>query len=220
MLVAASNVQFRNNLILGKSETPETFAVETNTNYSSSDYNGFRPNEGAQFSFEWSSPPFWILANYAAKGTLSPQERIKAEAARKKTDDSRRSGNTARPRARTGTAYIVDYDVFQKVTPPDPTIRACCTSLRISISNFAQDRWRWMPECGCRTSTMDSRARRRIWAHTKWASRCRTTARGSRSSISRLIYHARSVTLGVLLSAILIYRSRCQSCIRCPNSRE
>ena len=57
MLLAASNVHYRNNLILGKSETLETFAVETNTNYSSSDYNGFRPNEGAQFSFEWSTPP-------------------------------------------------------------------------------------------------------------------------------------------------------------------
>ena len=56
MLLAASNVHYRNNLILGKSETLETFAVETNTNYSSSDYNGFRPNEGAEFSFEWSSP--------------------------------------------------------------------------------------------------------------------------------------------------------------------
>ena len=48
MLLAASNVQYRNNLILGKSETPETFAVETNTNYSSSDYNGFRPNPKAR----------------------------------------------------------------------------------------------------------------------------------------------------------------------------
>jgi hypothetical protein len=55
MLLAASNVHYRNNLILGKSETLETFAVETNTNYSSSDYNGFRPNDGAMFSFEWST---------------------------------------------------------------------------------------------------------------------------------------------------------------------
>src|SRR5215468_2686587 len=45
MLLAASNVHYRNNLILGKSDTLETFAVETNTNNSSSDYNGFRPNE-------------------------------------------------------------------------------------------------------------------------------------------------------------------------------
>ena len=32
--------------------------METYTNYSSSDYNGFRPNEGAEFSFGWMSPPF------------------------------------------------------------------------------------------------------------------------------------------------------------------
>ena len=71
MLGAISNIHFRNNLILGRSETPEVFAVETYTNYSSSDYNGFHPNEGAEFSFEWMSPavrrdvplrgpePFW-----------------------------------------------------------------------------------------------------------------------------------------------------------------
>ena len=64
MLLAASNVHYRNNLILGKSETLETFAVETNTNYSSSDYNGFRPNEGAEFSFEWSSPARSLRANF------------------------------------------------------------------------------------------------------------------------------------------------------------
>ena len=71
MLLAASNVHYRNNLILGKSETLETFAVETNTNYSSSDYNGFRPNEGAEFSFEWSTPPLTMRANFPGEpGTL------------------------------------------------------------------------------------------------------------------------------------------------------
>ena len=71
MLLAASNVHYRNNLILGKSETLETFAVETNTNYSSSDYNGFRPNEGAEFSFEWSTPPRSLRANFPGEpGTL------------------------------------------------------------------------------------------------------------------------------------------------------
>src|SRR5205823_5653118 len=67
MLLAASNVHYRNNLILGKSETPEIFAVETNTNYSSSDYNGFRPNEGAEFSFEWSTPPFAMRSNFPGR---------------------------------------------------------------------------------------------------------------------------------------------------------
>ena len=81
MLLAASNVHYRNNLILGKSETLETFAVETNTNYSSSDYNGFRPNEGAEFSFEWSTPPLSMRANFPGEpGKLSTQEQTQFEA--------------------------------------------------------------------------------------------------------------------------------------------
>ena len=75
MLLAPSNIHFRNNLILGKSETLETFAIETNTNYSSSDYNGFRPNEGAEFSFEWSTPPMTMHANFLGEpGIRSTQE--------------------------------------------------------------------------------------------------------------------------------------------------
>src|SRR4030095_1654536 len=81
MLLAASNVHYRNNLILGKSETLETFAVETNTNYSSSDYNGFRPNEGAMFSFEWSTPPMTLRANFPGDpGQRSTQQQSQFEA--------------------------------------------------------------------------------------------------------------------------------------------
>ena len=57
MIGAISNLHFRNNLILGRSEAPELFTVDTFTNYSTSDYNGFRPNEDAEFSFQWNSPP-------------------------------------------------------------------------------------------------------------------------------------------------------------------
>ena len=32
------------------------FAIDTFTNYSSSDYNGFLPNKNAEFSFQWNSP--------------------------------------------------------------------------------------------------------------------------------------------------------------------
>ena len=39
--------------------------IACNTNYSSSDYNGFRPNRGAPFSFEWNSPPSNARADYS-----------------------------------------------------------------------------------------------------------------------------------------------------------
>jgi len=119
MLGAISNVHFRNNLILGRSETPETFAVETYTNYSSSDYNGFRPNEGAEFSFEWMSPPFGTPSSYAAKPGLSPQERIKQEVGSKEDRRFKTLKEFSEATGQDRHSVIVDYDVFQKVTPPD-----------------------------------------------------------------------------------------------------
>ena len=119
MLLAASNVHYRNNLILGKSETLETFAVETNTNYSSSDYNGFRPNEGAPFSFEWSSPAFGTLANYPGEpGKLPFQQQVQLEA---KSREVRRFTTLKEYSAATHQdehSLLVDYDVFVNVTPP------------------------------------------------------------------------------------------------------
>src|SRR6202043_3378207 len=62
---SSANVHWRNNLMLGEGSAPAIFSVNTNTNYSSSDYNGFRPNPGAEFSFQWNSPPFHIPADYS-----------------------------------------------------------------------------------------------------------------------------------------------------------
>ena len=44
---SGGNVHWRNNLILGENSAPAIFSANTTTNYSSSDYNGFRPNPGA-----------------------------------------------------------------------------------------------------------------------------------------------------------------------------
>jgi hypothetical protein len=124
MLLAPSNVHYRNNLVLGKSETLETFAVETNTNYSDSDYNGFRPNEGAEFSFEWSSPPFSQRANFPGEmGALSVQQQVRLE---QQTRETRRFKTLKDYTEATGQdrhSVPVDYDVFEKVTPPGPDPR-------------------------------------------------------------------------------------------------
>ena len=53
----ASNVHWANNLFLGENSAPAIFSINTYTNYTSSDYNGFRPNPGAPYSFAWNSPP-------------------------------------------------------------------------------------------------------------------------------------------------------------------
>jgi hypothetical protein len=52
-----ANRHWRNNLFLGQSTAPAIFSVTTSTPYSSSDYNGFRPNPGAAYSFQWNVQP-------------------------------------------------------------------------------------------------------------------------------------------------------------------
>jgi hypothetical protein len=124
MLLAVSNVHFRNNLILGKSETLETFAIESNTNYSDSDYNGFRPNEGAEFSFEWSTPPLSTRAIFPGEmGKLGTQQQAQLEA---KSREQRRFKTLREYSEATGQdrhSVMLDYDVFQKVAPPGPDLR-------------------------------------------------------------------------------------------------
>jgi hypothetical protein len=106
MLSAVSNLHFRNNLILGRSEVPEIFTVDTFTNYSSSDYNSFRPNEDGDFSFMWNSPPFAIRADYVSKREERKFKTLQAFA--EATGQDKHS-------------ILIDYDMFQKVTAPDPS---------------------------------------------------------------------------------------------------
>jgi hypothetical protein len=70
---SSANVHWRNNLMLGENSAPAIFSVNTNTNYSSSDYNGFRPNPGAEFSFQWNSPPSGVTADYSGLLVAGPR---------------------------------------------------------------------------------------------------------------------------------------------------
>src|SRR5207244_2852986 len=65
---STSNVHLRNNLFLGENSAPAIFSVNTYTNYTSSDYNGFRLNPGAPSSFAWNSPPFATPADFSGIG--------------------------------------------------------------------------------------------------------------------------------------------------------
>lgn len=100
----ASNQHFRNNLILAQGAFDPVFAVTTYTNYSSSDYNGFRPNPGKVDSFEWNSPKFDVRAAFGVPtvgrqyGTLKDYQEA--------TGQERHS-------------VLVDYDVFVRVPKPD-----------------------------------------------------------------------------------------------------
>ncbi len=65
-VASSSNNHWLNNLILGEGSNPAIFRETTYTNYSSSDYNGFRVNPKAPFSFQWTSPPWNNVADYTS----------------------------------------------------------------------------------------------------------------------------------------------------------
>lgn len=104
LLGPVSNVHFRNNLFLGDGWAEPVLNLRTYTNYSSSDYNGFRPNTGAANAFEWISPDFGKTADYANDLVVRRFESL--EDYRAATGQERHS-------------VAVDYDVFRNVSMPD-----------------------------------------------------------------------------------------------------
>jgi hypothetical protein len=133
---SSANAHWRNNLILGENSAPAVFSVNTNTNYSSSDYNGFRVNPGADVSFQWTSPPWNVLADYrnllrgggdageGGGGRGAGRGGAGAPAAR--ADDSALEGRRfstlaeyARATHQDEHSVTLDYDVFVKVNKLD-----------------------------------------------------------------------------------------------------
>jgi hypothetical protein len=106
---ASANVHWRNNLMLPQNALPAIFSVTTSTNYSSSDYNGFGVNPGAEFSFQWSSPP-WDAAAVDA----NPANPTRLEQRRYKTLEE-----FARATKQDQHSVLVDYDVFVNVPKLD-----------------------------------------------------------------------------------------------------
>ena len=80
--------------------------MDTYTNYTTSDFNGFRPNEGYEMQFVWNSPSLDVMRNYEtprevrAFGTL--QELCNA------------TGQEC-------NGILVDYDIFENVPKSDMT---------------------------------------------------------------------------------------------------
>jgi hypothetical protein len=105
-LTPASNIHFRNNLILGQNARPMVFAIDTYTNYSSSDYNGFYPNRNSEYAFQWNSPAFDKTADYKSPlvNRRFPSLKQYADA----TGQDRHSRE-------------VDFSIFQNAPAPDLT---------------------------------------------------------------------------------------------------
>ena len=102
---ATSNSHWRNNLMLGENAAPAIFAVTTFTNYTSSDYNGFRVNPGVTPAFQWNSPPSTVAADFTGPGHTARLE-------------TRAFATLAEYSAATGqdrNSVPVDYDIFMNV---------------------------------------------------------------------------------------------------------
>ena len=100
----ASNVHFLNNLILGDGYADPVLNLRTFTNYSSSDYNGFRPNSNVEDAFEWNSPAFEVPADYKGQ-----QQTRHFKSLKEYSDATRQEQHSV----------LLDYDTFASVRPPD-----------------------------------------------------------------------------------------------------
>jgi hypothetical protein len=106
---ATSNTHWRNNLFLGENTQPVLFGVNTFTSYTSSDYNGFRPNPGAATSFQWNSPPSGKVADYAATGHTPALENRAFPTLEKYSQATGQDRHS----------ILVDYDIFVNVPKLD-----------------------------------------------------------------------------------------------------
>ena len=104
----AGNAHFANNLILSQAMGgvgAPVFALSTYTNYSSSDYNGYRPTPGYQFPFEWNSPEF-SLSKVDSDAKLVTRQFKTLKEMQDATGQEKHS-------------ILVDYNSFQRVYIPD-----------------------------------------------------------------------------------------------------
>jgi hypothetical protein len=108
-VAGGSNLHWRNNLFLGESSAPAIFSINTYTRYSSSDFNGFRPNPGVASSFEWNGPKTGVEADMPG-----PDRPAALETRRFATlaDYSRETGQDR-------SSVLVDYDIFMRVPKLD-----------------------------------------------------------------------------------------------------
>jgi len=119
---SSANVHWRNNLMLGENSAPAILSVNTYTNYSSSDYNGFRPNPGEAISFQWNSPPWNVVADYSSLLRPPPAGGRGAGAPAPPSLEMRRYASLEEYRKATHQdehSVLVDYDIFVNVKKLD-----------------------------------------------------------------------------------------------------
>jgi hypothetical protein len=107
----ASNLHFRNNLVLAQGAWPEIFSIETFTPWTTSDYNGFGTSlPGGSSLFAWAAPADGTV-NYDARAPRPVQSFADLKAYADRTGQDRHS-------------RMIDWSIFRKASAPvkgDPT---------------------------------------------------------------------------------------------------
>ena len=104
-IAGASIAHWRNNLFLGEESQDMIFSVTSLADYSSSDFNGFRPSPAAAAAFSWRSPPTAALADITDPDY---EEQLHSIEAVSLADYSSRTGQDR-------NSILVDYDIFVNV---------------------------------------------------------------------------------------------------------
>src|SRR5262249_34973999 len=94
------NTHWRNNLMLGQNSNATIFSLTKNTNYTSSDYKGFRLNQGAQVSLE--SPAIQCRDRPVGPRTASYLETREYESWAQYSQATRQDRHS----------ILLDYDIF------------------------------------------------------------------------------------------------------------
>ena len=100
----AANMHFRNNLFLGRDNDRGILRVGNSHSINSSDYNGYRPNQGVEAQYVWMQPPPGVPNYYPG------------------VEDWKSYTTLADFQAGTGQethSIEVDYDIFEDLSPPD-----------------------------------------------------------------------------------------------------
>jgi hypothetical protein len=108
---AGMNFHFYNNLILGQVPTQTLIELGSYTNYSTLDYNGYRPNDNAPVFAQWNSPPFNVPADYSSQvagGTPLVVRTYPTLAAYQQG-----TGQDAH-------SILIDWNIFTNASPPNP----------------------------------------------------------------------------------------------------
>jgi hypothetical protein len=107
----ASNLHFRNNLVLAQGAWPEVFSIETFTPWSTSDYNGFSASAaGGSSLFAWVAPVD-AAVTYDSRAARPVQSFADLKTYSDRTVQDRHS-------------RMIDWSIFRKASPPakgDPT---------------------------------------------------------------------------------------------------